>query len=266
MMKSFDNLSSMIAELDDEDEEEQHLDLEYDASIKQSDHTSAQQVIMDDASPELSDPSPANLKIDTDDESSLEQIDSVNTVVDPPSDEVLVKPATRSVPLSIAKSSVNGLAGPHLDQLSPNSDIVSNVIVAQPQRAVGDSSSSPDLTKIISLSKDPLLLPDEQLIINTAPNILAFVPCNMPASRDKMLGRLKKPPDKYVLQALCNVSFGFLMPLLQSDSFDATLPLSQLIETNGTTTLNLVLSPNSAVERQEGWWDLESKGRYKVRE
>jgi hypothetical protein len=115
MMKSFDNLSSMIAELDDEDEEEQHLDLEYDASIEQSDHTSAQLVITDDASPELPDPSPANLKIDTEDESSPEQIDSVNTAVDPPSDEILVTPATRSVPLSIARSGVNGLAGPHLD-------------------------------------------------------------------------------------------------------------------------------------------------------
>jgi hypothetical protein len=102
---------------------------------------------------------------------------------------------------------------------------VSGVTMAQPQRAVEAFGFAPDLPKIISISKlEPF--PDEQLISKTmdpfhlhakeqlpkfpnpvlplsanqldsrfATKILAFVPSDMPTLHDRVLGRLKKPPD-----------------------------------------------------------------------
>jgi hypothetical protein len=91
-------------------------------------------------------------------------------------------------------------------------------------------------------SKPVLLLSTNQWDSRFATRVMTFIPSDMPAPQNRMLGRLKIPPDKYALQALCSVSFGMPMIMLQSDLVNTSLFLFNMFVINGTNTLNLVLT------------------------
>jgi hypothetical protein len=96
--------------------------------------------------------------------------------------------------------------------------------------------------KLPQFSKPVLLLSTNQWDSRFATRVMTFIPSDMPAPQNRMLGRLKIPPDKYALQALCSVSFGMPMIMLQSDLVNTSLFLSNMFVINGTNTLNLVLT------------------------